>query len=826
MRLQYVSMLMILISSCAPIGGGAAVPDSADGSPVLSVDAALRSFVMPAGYRLEIVAAEPLVHDPVAIDFDADGRMYVVEMRGYMPNVEADGEDEPIGRIVVLEDRNGDGRMDHRSVFLDDLVLPRAIKVLDAGVLVAAPPYLWLVRDSDGDGVADSRTVVRDDYGNPESNPEHNANGLIWGMDNWIHSSQYDWQVRIQAGELKHRQTVRRGQWGVSSDDFGRLYRNFNEAPLHVDLVPGHYLARNPALTRPRGAYEQVAPNGPVWPVRPTPGVNRGYRDGVLREDGTLAEFTAAGSPVVYRGDRLPAELNGNVFVTEPAGNLVRRYVLAERPDGTLAAGNAYDQQEFLASTDERFRPVNVYSAPDGTLYVVDMYRGVIQHRDYLTDYLTSEIHARGLERPVGLGRIYRVVHGSTRRDSRPNLSTATPDELVELLSHRNGWWRSMAQQLLFERGHRDAAPRLTELVRSAHDEVTRLHAIWTLEGLRSIDPALLTDALDDGSPHLRAAAIRVTEPFLAQDHGLLRAVTARVADPVPFVRWQLAASLGELPPAERIDALAPVLARLAADPIAVDAAISGLAELEVEMLAALLAHVESPAAPAVTRLASTAVRAERAADHDRILAWIGEEARPAWQRLALLDGLRSILPTGAQAAQVIRFHRRPEGLFTAARAADADVRGRAAELLAVADWPGNPEPRTRDRESLPLTEAQVRAFEAGRAQYQALCAACHQESGLGMEGVATPLVESRWVLGDPDALIRIVAQGLEGEMFMPPLGGALSDEALAAVLTYIRRDWGHQASAVSPNQVRETRVRTADRTRPWTDEELLDQPR
>ena len=195
-----------------------------------------------------------------------------------------------------------------------------------------------------------------------------------------------------------------------------------------------------------------------VWPAHQTPGTNRAYQHGVLRTDGTLATFSAACAPTVYRGDRLPAELYGNVFVAEPTANVVSRLMLSD--DGrTLRARKAYGQTEFLTSTDERFRPVHLSNAPDGTLYVVDMYRGVIQHHTYITEYLRDQIASRVLEQPIGLGRIYRVVHERTTRDRTTLGATPASSQLVSLLSRPNGWWRDTAQRLLVERGD-DRSPR------------------------------------------------------------------------------------------------------------------------------------------------------------------------------------------------------------------------------------------------------------------------------------------------------------------------------------------------------------------------------
>jgi hypothetical protein len=225
--------------------------------------------------------------------------------------------------------------------------------------------------------------------------------------------------------EVRKRSHV---EW--QQDDAGRVYRNTNESALHVDLVPTHY-SRNPTLLRTRGSYESFGSYDDsvnvVWPVRPNPGTNRAYQLGVDRPDGTLAKFTAVCAPVIYRGDRLPAELYGNAFVAEPAANLVSRIVLSD--DGTsLRARKAYENGEFLASTDERFRPVFLTNAPDGTLYIADMYRGIIQDRSSTTLYLRDHIISRKLEQPTDMGRIYRVVHESTAPGVRPLVPTERAD--------------------------------------------------------------------------------------------------------------------------------------------------------------------------------------------------------------------------------------------------------------------------------------------------------------------------------------------------------------------------------------------------------------
>ena len=387
------------------------------GAPMLSPEEEMRTFHLPPGYRVELVASEPLVEDPILIDWDSQGRMWVIELLGYMPDLRASTERAPTGRISVLEDRDGDGRMETKTVFLQGLVLPRALKVLEGGVLVAEPPHLWYTHDTDGDLKADSKELVCDCYGFEMGNVEHNANGLVWALDNWIYTSESDTLLRLKNGAFEIRKTLMRGQWGASQDDAGYLFRNIATDAPHVDVVPTQYFHRNPNLMRTRGSDEPLG--GPelneTFPIRPNRGVNRGYGRGTLRPDGSLASYTAAAAPTVYRGDRLPRELYGNIFLAEPTANLVSRIIVTD--DGTALRGRkAYEKSEFLSSTDERFRPVNLSAAPDGTLYVVDMYRGMIQHMAYMTEYLRDHIIGEKLESPVGKGRIFRIVHDTTRR--------------------------------------------------------------------------------------------------------------------------------------------------------------------------------------------------------------------------------------------------------------------------------------------------------------------------------------------------------------------------------------------------------------------------
>ena len=566
---------------------------SAD-SPALSPEDALKTFFMPPGYRLELVASEPLIQEPVAFDWDLEGRLWAVEMPGFMADIRGSNEHDPIGRVVVLEDTDGDGRMDKRTVFADGLVLARSLKVLDRGVLVAEPPNVWLMRDANGDLRMDSKERITDQYGRFDGDPQNNANGFYWGLDNRMYTAgQSTIQLRLKDGVFEVQPTLSRGEWGVSQDDAGRTYRNTNESALHVDLVQTSYYARNPSLARTRGSYERLADDNPdlnsVWPVRPNPGTNRAYQLGIDREDGSLARFTSVCAPLVFRGDRLPAELYGNVFVAEPAANLVSRIIVSDEGTG-LRAKKAYERGEFLASTDERFRPVYLSNAPDGTLYIADMYRGIIEHRISVTEYLRDQIVARKLDQPTGYGRIYRVVHETTTLESMNTFAHASSAQLVEALSDTNGWRRDTAQRLLVERGPRGVVPDLVKLASGAVDWRTRLHALWTLDGLDAIQPETVATALQDRSRDVRVSAIRLAERWLADaGHPLQAAVLKLIDDPDWAVHQQLAASIGMLPPGARERAAVDVLERYGNDPVVMDATLSGLRGSESIVLERLL---------------------------------------------------------------------------------------------------------------------------------------------------------------------------------------------------------------------------------------------
>jgi mono/diheme cytochrome c family protein len=505
---------------------------------------------------------------------------------------------------------------------------------------------------------------------------------------------------------------------------------------------------------------------------------------------------------------------------------------------GKLSATNAYDGTEFLTSTDERFRPVFACTGPDGALYVVDMYKGILQHYYFLTHYLIKNIKQRGLENPDHWGRIYRIVPDGKPAQSA-KLATESP-ELIEALGHPNGWVRDTAQRLLVERNDKNAAALLKRMALADLRPLARLHALWTLQGMGRLDDVTTRKALADADANVRAAAVRLCEPLLvpATRPQNLPALLKLADDPAPQVQLQLALSVGAIPETPVEEMIAKYLAGCAADPdVMRDCVITGLRGRELEFIERLLQHpqwsAESPSrAVTLTELARMVMAERRSARVGRLLELVAKEPEGAWRQVAVLTGMApKVDPNTGQAAPVgklIYLTEQPEVLSRLLDADNTAVRGLAKHVdarLAWPDKPGVPPPP----KIVPLTAEQQARFEAGKAVYAQTCAACHQPTGVGQEGLAPPLADSEWVLGPKDRVIHIVLQGVKGpisvdgayyNLEMPGLS-AMSDADLAAVLTYVRREWEHTADPIDEQAVAAVREKTKDRADLWTAKEL-----
>jgi mono/diheme cytochrome c family protein/glucose/arabinose dehydrogenase len=792
----------------------------------LSPEEELATFKVPAGFHAELVAAEPLVDTPIAISWDEKGRMFVCEMRGYMHDVEGKGEDQPLGRIVMLEDSHGDGKLDKRTVFADGLFLPRAIACANGGLLVGEPPMLWFMKDSKGDGNADIKELVDDKFGSRTGQPEHMANSPTRFLDNWFYCADHPARYKLKDGKFIIESAPTRGQWGMSQDDYGREFYNSNSDFLRANFIPEQYYQRNPNYPATAGSMVQVLKDQSCWPSHPTPGVNRGYEAKQLRDDGTLATCTATCGAGVYRGGIFPKGYAGNVFSPEPAGNLVKRVIVDEK-DAVLTARNAYANLDFWTSTDERFRPVNAYTGPDGALYVVDMYRGIIQHKGFLTYYLIANIKDRKLEEPFDLGRIWRIVPDGVKPKA-PKLAEE-PARLVEYLGDKNGWVRDTAQRVLVEKKDMTVAPALAALVKSGPSGLAKIHALWTLEGLAALTPDAISAALKDPDGKVRATAVRLS------DRTQVAEVAKLLNDPSADVQIALGFHLSTFPETQD-DAIA-LARRSGGSPLVRDALLSGLRGRELEVLEALVADPKKPAPPEMLgALAQAVMNERRSARVKKLLELIVAEPANSPAQVAMLNGAAGMAKiNGRNPPKHKILYLEAEAPELAALAAKADARAKplVAGLDARVAWPGKagvPPPPV----IVPLTAQEQQLFDTGKTVYTTLCAACHQPTGTGMEGLAPPLVDSEWVLGKPDVLPRIVLHGLSGpvkvngqsfNLEMPPLGPALSDEQIAGVLTYIRREWEHNASPISIAAVASLRSQNKDRTKSWSSAELMPPP-
>lgn len=447
-------------------------------APVLTAEESLKAMQVEPGFSVQIVAEEPLISSPVSVLFDKRGRIWVVEMGGYMPDTIGSGEDRPTGKVVILSDRNGDGKMDHRQVFLDSLVLPRAICLIENGLLLAESPKLWYYEIRDDKPV--KRTLVDAAYAEG-GNVEHQPNGLFRAMDNWIYSAKSSKRYRKSGDKWLIERTHFRGQWGISQDDRGRLFYNNNSENLQGDFFSPGFGASNDHQQRLRGFSENIIKNNRVYPIKPTPGVNRGYMKGILDENLKLVNFTAACGPVIFNSMLFGEEYYGNAFVAEPSANLIKRNIINE--SGYQVGGQqAYANREFLASTDERFRPVNLNVGPDGALYIVDMYRGIIQHKTYLTPYLKNQIKIRNLTEPLSYGRIYKVI--PVGKKVVPQRLPESTTKLLKMLNHSNGWVRNQAQQMMVDSKNQSLEKPLRNVLKNRTKVQPAIHALWTMEGL------------------------------------------------------------------------------------------------------------------------------------------------------------------------------------------------------------------------------------------------------------------------------------------------------------------------------------------------------
>ncbi len=557
----------------------------------------MATFRLKKGFRIELAAAEPQVVDPVSMAFDADGRLFVVEMIGY-----SERRADRLGRIRLLEDTDDDGRFDKATIYAQGLAWPTAVICHDGGVFVVVTPDLLYFRDTDDDGVADQRRVVFTGFGKERSrlNMQGLPNSLRWSLDNRIHGATSSNGAVLTRPDDKSFAPVRLngrdfsfdpvkldlrpesggGQHGASFDDSGRRYLSSNSNHLQAIAFDARYAA-NPrfAMPNPRVGIAADGSAAPVFRISPDEpwrivrtrwriaGKVRGPVEGGGRVSGY---FTAATGVTIYRGNAFGERYLGNAFVADAGSNLVHRKVLRAGV-GILPRGERTADEratEFLASTDNWFRPVQLANGPDGCLYVLDMYREVIEHPWSLPD---------GIKRHVDLnsgndrGRIWRITPEDFVRPVGPRLAKATSGELVSVLSSPNAWHRETAARLLFERQDLKVVPALSKLAAGGKSHLARLHALYALAGLGKLDQSRLLASMGDEHSVLREHALKLAEPFLAENGAgkkpLAKAVLSLGSDESSRVRFQLALTLGLVELTGEVPVLLEVLSTSGNDP-------------------------------------------------------------------------------------------------------------------------------------------------------------------------------------------------------------------------------------------------------------------
>lgn len=626
--------------------------------PAKSPAESLAAMRVRPGFKAELVASEPLVVDPVAFDWGPDGKFWVVEMRDYPLGM--DGHGKAGGVIKYLEDTDGDGRYDKATVFLDGVNFPNGIMAWRKGVLVSAAPEIFYAEDTDGDGKANVRKPIL--VGFNEGNQQHRVNGFEYGLDNWVYAANggsggnirsvptgktanlrgHDLRFKPDTGdfELVEGQT----QFGRRRDDWGHWFGNENPTWLWHYWLPESYATRNPDVAVP--PMRRVLANYPnatrVFPLsRPQQRFNWPE---------AANNLTSANSPTPYRDRLFGADYETSVFVSEPAQNVVHREIL--EPDGvSFTSHRAKDEadREFLASTDNWFRPTMLRTGPDGALYIADIYRRVIEHPEYFPEELKSRPDLRAGE---DMGRIYRVYpEGATLRPV-PRLDGLPVTNLIERLASTNGWERDLAQRMLI---WRPDPPPQTELLRvgaNHGDPRVRLQVLSTLAGLGDFSTTLAFYGLGDRNPAVKAFALRAAEPLLkkltqsAPDRSLAVAVLQQAKATNAAVRYQLALTLGEWDDPRAGQALAQVALTDRDDPRIQAAVLSSATRHAAAILDGLLADSRREIPPdLLAYLLGRVLGSGDAAAAARALERLGTPAGggfAAWQVLAaaaFLDG-------------------------------------------------------------------------------------------------------------------------------------------------------------------------------------------
>ncbi len=682
-----------------------------------AAETALATFRLPDGFRIEVAASEPEVQNPIAMAFDARGRLFVVELPDYPLG-------ERTGRIKLLEDRDRDGRFETSRVFADGFHFPTGILPWKDGLLVTAAPDIVYIADTDGDGLADTRRVVLTGFA--ATNPQLRVNGLVYGLDNWIYVSyprvlqpqRYAREfgdrgfpvrfpdhgdvspvdalargtdVRFRMDPPQLEPAAGNGQFGNAFDAWGNHFTVWNSDHIRHVVIQERYASANPHFPVP-SSMQSISDHGKAAALFPI------TRDPLHIHESEIGHFTSASGISVEQGGTFPASFQGAVFVCDPVHNLVHADRLTAS-GATFWASRALEGREFLASTDGWFRPVFSTTGPDGALYIVDFHRKLVEHPEWLPpEMLKSEDIQAGQD----LGRIYRVAYGSTKpAAARVQPADAPALRLVEYLEDANLWWRTTAQRLLVARGDLSAVPALQAILDrdDGSRPEARLHALWTLDGLGALSVETVLRALRDAHPGIREHAVRLAERYLEDDR-ITSTLLQMIDDSSTRTQFQVACTLGTVsaPEAPVRDALHRLALRHIEDPWFRTAVLTGAAESAGAWWVRLTASPDFLSTRSEGRggflQSVSSIIGSRGQDDEveGVLAHVAsvKDSDGAWWERSALDGLASGLRH--RAADSVRLPARAQGLLLSLLQTGSPERRRASlEVVRTVRLVGSP---------------------------------------------------------------------------------------------------------------------------------------
>ena len=615
--------------------------------PPRSPEESLAAFEIEEGFDIRLFAAEPLVRDPVSIAFDERGRMFVVEYGDYPEGPPNGGE--PLSKIVLLEDTDGDSVADKRTVFAEGLDFAHSIMPYRGGLLVGAKTKVLHLTDLDGDNVADRSDVLFDGF--TPAHPQMQIGNPCWGIDNWVYlnygpgnvysSRRPDRVVKLPRKDFRFNpQTLEfnsdagMGQFGNTIDRWGRRFYCTNRNPIMTTFMPNDVLFRNPYRVVSKAFYD-VGKAGGETRVYPLVSMKSNY----LSHAGT---HTSACGTTAYLGD-LSADgkrYQDSVFVCEPIGHLVTRSII-ESEGLRLAAKRAEDKRDFLASTDTWFRPASLATGPDGGLYLADMYRLWVEHPKFLPEEIASKLNWRaGDDR----GRIYRIVP-SGADSSESYRAPKTTADAVELLTQKNAWKQFTGQRLIIEAQATETEARVRQLLRH-ENPTTRLHALWTLSGLKTLQMDDLTLLLADENVAVRVDALRLADSMLGES-AVFEGVRRATDDEDVRVRYAAALTLAQSSDVDATRLLAKLAARDGADAMFVDGFLSSVRFRSGAILEQLISDEAFHAAKGKGRadlVRRLAMVVGCRANMDEVAQTIGllsdQDPAASWWEVPMIDGL------------------------------------------------------------------------------------------------------------------------------------------------------------------------------------------